>query len=171
MEALKTFDIKELLRRQAMLDEKFKDKMGTKEIDPNKIRVAYIDEVGEFIHELKPKWCYWKNNFKEMDKRKTLEELSDCMHFALSLKNNKKGQDFLSETVWSEFLGGAVVLSDKIEENLVQLSNILNLEFLSIWFELVGKILENLDVSQEEFLKIHHEKWLKNMNERTKESY
>ena len=27
MEALKTFDIKELLRRQAMLDEKFKDKM------------------------------------------------------------------------------------------------------------------------------------------------
>ena len=171
MEALKTFDVKELLRRQAMLDEKFKDKMGTKEIDPNKIRVAYIDEVGEFIHELKPKWCYWKNKFKEMDKRKTLEELSDCMHFALSLKNNKKGQDFLSETVWSEFLGGAVVLSDKIEENLIQLSNILNLEFLSIWFELVGKILENLDVSQEEFLKIHHEKWLKNMNERTKESY
>ena len=106
-----------------------------------------------------------------MDKIKILEELSDCMHFALSLKNNKKGQDFLSETVWSEFLGGAVVLSDKIEENLIQLSNILNLEFLSIWFELVGKILENLDVSQEEFLQIHHEKWLKNMNERTKESY
>lgn len=40
MEVLKTFDIKELLRRQAMLDEKFKDKMGTKKIDSSKIRVA-----------------------------------------------------------------------------------------------------------------------------------
>ena len=171
MEALKTFDIEELLKRQAMLDEKFKEKMGIQEIDGNKIRVAYIDEVGEFVHELKSKWCYWKNSFKELDKRKTLEELSDCMHFALSFHNNKIKNDFLKEMAWIHILGKMIVLSDKLEENLVQLSNIFNLESLSLWFKLIGKILENLNVSQEEFLIIHHEKWLENMNERTKENY
>ena len=171
MEALKKFDMDELLKRQAMLDEKFKEKMGVQEIEPNKIRVAYIDEVGEFVHELKSKWCYWKNNFRELNKRKILEELSDCVHFALSFHNNKTGQSFLNETMWSEFLGGAVFLSDKLEENLIQLSNIFNLEFLSSWFKLLRKILENLDVSEQEFLEIHHKVWLRNMGERTKEEY
>ena len=171
MEALKTFDIEELLKRQAMLDEKFKEKMGVQEIEPDKIRVAYIDEVGEFVHELKSKWCYWKNNFRELNKRKILEELSDCVHFALSFHNNKTGQSFFNETMWNKFLGGAVFLSDKLEENLIQLSNIFNLEFLSLWFKLLRKILENLDVSEQEFLEIHHKVWLRNMGERTKEEY
>ena len=40
--------------------------------------------------------------------------------------------------------------------------------------EVLGGILaiaEYVGANEEEFLQIHHEKWLKNMNERTKESY
>lgn len=32
-------------------------------------------------------------------------------------------------------------------------------------------IAEYVGANEEEFLQVHHEKWLKNMNERTKESY
>ena len=40
--------------------------------------------------------------------------------------------------------------------------------------KVLGSILAVLDyvgATEEEFLQVHHEKWLKNMNERTKESY
>lgn len=40
--------------------------------------------------------------------------------------------------------------------------------------KILGSILaiaEYVGANEEEFLQVHHEKWLKNMNERTKESY
>jgi hypothetical protein len=40
--------------------------------------------------------------------------------------------------------------------------------------KILGSILaisEYVGATEEEFLEVHHEKWLKNMNERTKESY
>ena len=81
-EALKIMDIYELKERQMMLDNKFKKKMGIKKISPELIKVAYLDEVGELIHELKPLWCYWKKDNKPVDKRRVLEELSDCLHLS-----------------------------------------------------------------------------------------
>jgi len=33
------------------------------------------------------------------------------------------------------------------------------------------KIAEHTGATEEEFLQVHHEKWLKNMNERTKGEY
>ena len=49
MEALKTFDIKELLRRQAMLDEKFDKKKTLRKRELELIRLAYHTELGEFL--------------------------------------------------------------------------------------------------------------------------
>ena len=54
------FNLEKLLNNQRNLDNKFKEKMGFDKIDTALIKIAYLDEVGELIHELKPIWCYWK---------------------------------------------------------------------------------------------------------------
>ena len=88
-EALKEFDIKELLKRQAMLDEKFDKKKTTKVRTIKGIQVALITEIGELSQELKSKWNYWKNSTGKLNKSKVLEELSDVLHFYLSYINAK----------------------------------------------------------------------------------
>ena len=40
-----------------------------------------------------------------------------------------------------------------------------------IIFGLMYNIVEYVGATEKEFLQVHHEKWLKNMNERTKEEY
>ena len=77
VQALKTFDIKELLKRQAMLDEKFDEKKTIKARTVKGIQVALITEIGELIQELKSEWNYWKNSTGKFNKSKVLEELSD----------------------------------------------------------------------------------------------
>ena len=84
------FNLEQLLNNQRNLDNKFKEKMGFDKIDTALIKIAYLDEVGELIHELKPIWCYWKKSQKEVDKQRVLEELADCLHFALSYELNRK---------------------------------------------------------------------------------
>ena len=54
-EALKEFNIKELLKRQAMLDEKFDKKKTTKVRTIKGIQIALITEIGELSQELKRK--------------------------------------------------------------------------------------------------------------------
>ena len=83
------FNLEKLLENQRNLDNKFKEKMGFDKIDTALIKIAYLDEVGELIHELKPLWCYWKKAQKEVDKQRVLEELADCLHFALSYELNR----------------------------------------------------------------------------------
>lgn len=89
--------INEMLTMQRALDEAIYKEHGT-EFDEEKCTLAMIDEIGEFNHEIKSTWCWWKKSQKEMDRDKTLEELVDIWHFALSLtyhysdllvKNNK----------------------------------------------------------------------------------
>lgn len=53
--------------------------------DKEKTRLAMIDELGEFNHEVKKSWCWWKKTQKDIDINKTLEELVDVWHFVLSL--------------------------------------------------------------------------------------
>ena len=89
MEALKKFDIKELLRRQAMLDKKFDEKKTVNVRTIKRIQVALITEIGELSQELKSKWNYWKNSTGKFNKLKVLEELSDVLHFYLSYINAK----------------------------------------------------------------------------------
>ena len=174
VQALKTFDIEELLKRQAMLDKKFDGKKTTKVRTIKGIQVALITEIGELIQELKSEWNYWKNSTEKFNKSKVLEELSDVLHFYLSFinaKNNKTKRrmiPFLDE-ILVEYTR-KVLSVRSLEDTLLTLSDfrILNEK------EVLGSILaiaEYVGATEEEFLQVHHEKWLKNMNERTKESY
>ena len=173
-EALKEFDIKELLKRQAMLDKKFDEKKTTKVRTIKGIQVALITEIGELSQELKSKWNYWKNSTGKINKSKVLEELSDVLHFYLSYINAKdeetKGKviPFLDEFLIEH--SKKDLSAKSFEDTLLVLSD------FKIFTEnrVLGSILAVSDyagATEEEFLQVHHEKWLKNMNERTKESY
>ena len=70
MEALKKFDMDELLKRQAMLDKKFDEKKTLRERTQIRTFVAFIAELGELTQELKSEWNYWKNNTEKINKRK-----------------------------------------------------------------------------------------------------
>jgi len=77
MVALKIFDLKELLKRQAMLDEKFDKKETVRERTKNRIIVAYLTELGEISQELKNEWSYWKNSTEKFNKKTFLSKLSE----------------------------------------------------------------------------------------------
>ena len=173
-EALKTFDIKELLKRQAMLDKKFDEKKTVNVRTIKGIQVALITEIGELSQELKSKWNYWKNSTGKFNKSKVLEELSDVLHFYLSYINAKdketKGKviPFLDEFLVER--SKKDLSAKSLEDTLLVLSD------FKIFSEnkVLGSILAISDyagATEEEFLEVHHEKWLENMNERTKESY
>ena len=174
VQALKTFDIDELLKRQVMLDKKFDEKKTIKARTVKGIQVALITEIGELIQELKSEWNYWKNSTEKFNKSKVLEELSDVLHFYLSYINAKdeetKGKviPFLDEFLVEH--SKKDLSAKSLEDTLLVLSD------FKIFAEnkVLGSILAVSDyvgATEEEFLQVHHEKWLENMNERTKESY
>ena len=174
-EVLKTFDIEELLKKQAMLDNKFDEKETTRKRTIKGIQVALITEIGELAQELKNEWNYWKNSTKKINKSKVLEELSDVLHFYLSYINAKDAE---TKGKIIPFLDGFLVEHSKkkllLTENLEGI--LLTIKDFKIFTEnkILGSILAVSDyvgATQEEFLKVYHEKWLKNMNERTKEEY
>ena len=80
--------IKEMLHKQAKLDESIMSAYGLTEIDEENLRMAILDEVGELTHELKGNWCWWKKTQKPVDNEKVLEELVDVWHFVLSYQNH-----------------------------------------------------------------------------------
>lgn len=164
MEKLEKINLEELLKRQALLDEKFKEKKSINERDKQGTIIAYYTELGELFQELKEKWCQWKNGTTSPNKQATLEELSDTFHFYLSYLNyfDKKYEIRNLENVKNKIstLKNALYILTKMEEKSVE--------------EMVGAILiiaENVDADEKEFLEIHHKKFLKNLNIRTKESY
>ena len=53
LKPLKTMELTELHRRQALLDEKFDQKECKNERTPEALIIAYFDELGELTHELK----------------------------------------------------------------------------------------------------------------------
>ena len=173
-EALKEFNIRELLKRQAMLDKKFDEKKTINARTAKGIQVALITEIGELIQELKSEWNYWKNSTEKFNKSKVLEELSDVLHFYLSYIN-ARDEETKGRTV--SFLDEALVeynrevLSVKsLEDILITLSDFRMLNENKVLGGILA-ISEYVGVTEEGFLQVHHEKWLKNMNERTKESY
>ena len=166
--ALKELDFLELLNRQQMLDEKFKEKMGLKDLDMALIEIAYLDEVGEFIHELKPLWCYWKKEKKPIDKQKVLEELSDCLHFYLSytLVGNSNDMSKAVYFVTYPYKVRVYYASKwKVYRLLAAFGQILDFPLI-LEFTLV-----KLGYTLEEFLAVHHQVWLRNMNVRTGDDY
>ena len=173
MEALKTFDVKELLKRQAELDRKFDDKETIRKRTEGRVLIAYFTELGELSQELKGEWNYWKNTAKRYDKNRVLEELSDVLHFFLSYLNLKK----CMRTANFERLELDILQYHYNESIEVSLECLFDLDTILIgveayhYFRQMLNIVLKIGASKQEFLKVHHEKWLKNINERTKEEY
>ena len=168
MKALKELDFSKLLERQEMLDDRFKAKMGIDKLDERLINIAYLDEVGEFLHELKPLWGYWKKEKKPIDKQRVLEELSDCFHFYLS---------FILASQSNNFCDSLAYLRYKHNEKMSYVNDCSIYVLLKAFEKITDYImvleftLEELGYTLEEFLEVHHQVWLRNMNIRTGEEY
>lgn len=82
--------IASMLRMQKELDEKIFENStlnlvgGEKRPSESQYFYAIFDELGEFNHELKKDWCWWKKTQPEVNREKALEELVDIWHFVLS---------------------------------------------------------------------------------------
>lgn len=88
--------VNEMLGMQEKLDEAFL-KYAEDKPDDYQRYLAWLDELGEFLHEDKKSWCWWKKKQHEVDRQRLLEELVDMFHFALGirisctpLRSNKK---------------------------------------------------------------------------------
>ena len=79
--------LKEMLEMQAKLDEAIFAEHGTSYeeiLEGNGFFWAILDELGEWTHERKPEWCWWKKEKKPVNRQKELEEFVDTLHFAMS---------------------------------------------------------------------------------------
>ena len=156
------FDIEKLLKRQAMLDKKFNKKETVRE--RTQLR-TYFTELGELTQELKNDWNYWKNSTREVNRIKVLEELSDVMHFYLSFVNHNmlRNKGYKNINFWKKQLSDfelAIAALTRIREEPEN--------------KIIGammSIVKHVGATEEEFLKIHHQVWLRNMKERTEEEY
>ena len=93
-------DIKKMLEAQKELDKANMEKGGLTEYPLEMVQTAYRVELGELLQEWK-QFKFWKLNKGEIDREKMLEEWADCMHFALSLYDNKFNCDkYIDDEFW-----------------------------------------------------------------------
>lgn len=165
MSYLIKFDIEKLLKRQEMLDKKFNKKETIRERTQLRTYIAYFTELGELTQELKNDWNYWKNSTKKIDQEKVLEELSDVLHFYLSFVNHNmlRNKGYKNINFWKK------QLSD-FELSIAVLTRIREEPENKIIGAMMS-IVKHVGATEEEFLKIHHQVWLRNMKERTEEKY
>ena len=95
-------NIKKMLEAQEELDKAMFDYSGLKEYPIEQIKTAYRVELGEVLQEAKM-FKYWKKNKGVISPIKILEELADCLHFALSLENKVENYSYLSEFTDEDF--------------------------------------------------------------------
>ena len=86
-------NIKKMLKTQKELDAALFEKGGLKEYPVEQIKTAYRVELGEALQEWRS-FKYWKKNKGIIDINKLLEEIADCLHFALSLENEIKNYNY-----------------------------------------------------------------------------
>ena len=90
-----------MLEAQKELDAALFQKGELKEYPIEQIKTAYRVELGEVLQEWKL-FKYWKKNKGIIDINKLLEEIADCLHFALSLEGEIKNCNF-EEVTEEEF--------------------------------------------------------------------
>ena len=95
-------NIKKMLEAQEELDKAMFDYSGLKEYPIEQIKTAYRVELGEVLQEAKM-FKYWKKNKGVINPTRILEELADCLHFALSLENKVENYSYLSEFTDEDF--------------------------------------------------------------------
>lgn len=83
--------IETMLKKQDELNSAIMKEFGLTTISKEQIDMATLDEIGEFTHELKGDWCWWKKTQASVDDNKVLGELVDIWHFVLSWQNNFNG--------------------------------------------------------------------------------
>lgn len=84
---MRTEDINEMLELQKDYDKMVFSKHNTdySEVSrKNGIFYAVLDEIGEWNHENKPLWCWWKFGVGEVERSAALQEYIDVVHFVLS---------------------------------------------------------------------------------------
>ena len=86
-------NIKKMLKTQKELDAALFQKGGLKEYPIEQIKTAYRVELGEALQEWKS-FKYWKKNKGIIDINKLLEEIADCLHFALSLEDEIRNYNY-----------------------------------------------------------------------------
>ena len=81
--------LRQLQEKQAELDKFIYESNNITDIASlyDKKIIALDIELSEFMNEIKA-FKYWKKN-KEIDKGKVIEEACDCLHFILSIANDK----------------------------------------------------------------------------------
>lgn len=72
-----------MLKKQEELNSDIMKEFGLTTISKEQIDMATLDEIGEFTHELKGDWCWWKKSQEPVNRNKALEELADIFHFVL----------------------------------------------------------------------------------------
>lgn len=75
--------IETMLKKQDELNSAIMKEFGLTTISKEQIDTATLDEIGEFTHELKGDWCWWKKSQEPVNRNKALEELADIFHFVL----------------------------------------------------------------------------------------
>lgn len=165
LQPLKIMELTELHRRQALLDERFKAKECENERTADALIIAYFDEFGELSHELKSKWNWWKKINPKPFRAKVLEEMSDVLHFYLSWL---KIEDF-----WKKGSLEIYDYANQIKDLKHALVTLTRLETEPAR-KMLGAMLiiaNSVGASEQDFLEVHHKKWLKNLNVRTKDDY
>lgn len=102
-------DILLMLQAQADLDEFTLKRAGVEGYPKENIELALRVELGELVQEWKG-FKYWKKSKGDVDRAKLLEEWADCMHFALSLENNRCRNEQESHDTITEDYEGITVL-------------------------------------------------------------
>ena len=150
--------IKQMAKMQKTLDkeimEKSKEcKKPMNEYDVERVMLALIDEIGELVHELKGDWCWWKKTQAPVNEERTLEELVDVWHFALSLNNYF---DYICElddfpnnatdntrTIVDEIID--VIASTASYENMITFTFKLNFTIEEVYYAYIEKNKENYE--------------------------
>lgn len=107
--------VKEMLKMQKALNDSIMEKKGLvwnhSKFNETNLDLAIVDEVGELNHELKKKWCWWKDTQPDVDTEKALEELVDIWHFVLSkyylnVESKLHNEDYIKYLIRQDLLRG-----------------------------------------------------------------
>lgn len=89
--------IETMLKKQDELNSAIMKEFGLAIISKEQIDLATLDEIGEFTHELKGDWCWWKKSQEPVDRNKVLEELADVFHFVLIYELFYEKRNYLAD--------------------------------------------------------------------------
>lgn len=126
--------IETMLKKQDELNSAIMKEFGLTTISKEQIDMATLDEIGEFTHELKGDWCWWKKTQAPVDEEKVLGELVDIWHFVLSYTYNYSDVRFTH----LDWIVGKGINTYKKEGLACLLANIINAQYMDKLFYLIA---------------------------------